>query len=102
MNLDRYVRQMRYPPIGREGQERLFASHALVCGCGALGSVLADALVRAGVGRVRIVDRDFVETSNLQRQVLFDEEDVAWSCRRRSLPPGSSARSIHKSKSNRS
>ncbi|MGO8748322.1 MAG: ThiF family adenylyltransferase [Thermoguttaceae bacterium] len=77
MNLDRYVRQMRYPPIGREGQERLFASRALVCGCGALGSVSADALVRAGVGRVRIVDRDFVETSNLQRQVLFDEEDVA-------------------------
>ena len=77
MNLDRYVRQMRYPPIGREGQERLFASRALVCGCGALGSVIGQRVGSRGVGRVRIVDRDFVETSNLQRQVLFDEEDVA-------------------------
>lgn len=76
-NLDRYVRQMRYGPFGEEGQRRLAASSVLVCGCGALGSVLADTLVRSGVGRVRIVDRDFVETSNLQRQVLFDEDDVA-------------------------
>ncbi len=53
------------------------AGRALVCGCGALGSVLAQTLVRAGVGRVKIVDRDFVEKSNLQRQVLFDEQDVA-------------------------
>ena len=76
-NLDRYVRQMRYPPFGEAGQRHLSQSSVLVCGCGALGSVLADSLVRAGVGLVRIVDRDFVETSNLQRQVLFDEEDVA-------------------------
>lgn len=76
-NLDRYVRQMRYGPFGEQGQRRLAASGVLVCGCGALGSVLADTLVRSGVGRVRIVDRDFVETSNLQRQVLFDEDDVA-------------------------
>jgi adenylyltransferase/sulfurtransferase len=76
-SLDRYVRQMRYPPLGTEGQKRLSQSRALVCGCGALGSVIANTLVRAGVGAVRIVDRDFVETSNLQRQVLFDEEDVA-------------------------
>ena len=76
-SLGRYVRQMRYPPFGEEGQERLAASHILICGCGALGSVLADTLVRAGVGHVRIVDRDFLETSNLQRQVLFDEDDVA-------------------------
>ena len=75
--LDRYVRQMRYPPFGEEGQENLATSRVLICGCGALGSVLADTLVRAGVGRVRIVDRDFLETSNLQRQVLFDEDDVA-------------------------
>jgi len=76
-NLDRYVRQIRYPPLGAEGQARLAESRVLVCGCGALGSMLANTLVRAGVGLVRIVDRDFVELSNLQRQFLFDEEDVA-------------------------
>ncbi|MHC4399573.1 MAG: ThiF family adenylyltransferase [Planctomycetota bacterium] len=76
-NLDRYVRQMRYPPLGEQGQRRLAASRVLVCGCGALGSVLANTLVRAGVGSVRIVDRDFIELNNLQRQVLFDEDDVA-------------------------
>jgi adenylyltransferase/sulfurtransferase len=76
-NLDRYLRQIRYGPLGEEGQRRLTASRALVCGCGALGNVLAATLVRAGVGHVRIVDRDFVETVNLQRQMLFDEEDVA-------------------------
>jgi molybdopterin/thiamine biosynthesis adenylyltransferase len=75
--LDRYARQMRYAPIGEEGQRRLAASHALVCGCGALGTVIANTLARSGVGRLRIVDRDFVETNNLQRQVLFDEADVA-------------------------
>jgi molybdopterin-synthase adenylyltransferase len=77
MNLDRYARQIRFVPLGEEGQRRLQASRVLVCGCGALGSVLANTLARAGVGRLRIVDRDFVETSNLQRQVLFDEDDVA-------------------------
>lgn len=76
-SIDRYARQIRYPPLGEEGQRRLAQSRALVCGCGALGSVLANTLVRAGVGKVRIVDRDFVELSNLQRQVLFDENDVA-------------------------
>jgi len=76
-NLDRYVRQVRYPPLGEQGQRRLAAGRALICGCGALGSVLANSLVRAGVGAVRIVDRDFVELSNLPRQVLFDERDVA-------------------------
>ncbi|HUY88376.1 MAG TPA: ThiF family adenylyltransferase [Pirellulales bacterium] len=76
-DLDRYSRQIRYPAIGEEGQRRLLASRALVCGCGALGSVLANTLARSGVGKLRIVDRDFVETSNLQRQVLFDEDDVA-------------------------
>jgi molybdopterin-synthase adenylyltransferase len=76
-DLARYIRQVRYPPLGEEGQRRLMESRVLVCGCGALGSTLANTLVRAGVGHVRIVDRDFVETSNLQRQVLFDEEDVA-------------------------
>jgi molybdopterin-synthase adenylyltransferase len=75
-NLSRYVRQMRYLPIGEAGQERLASSRALVVGCGALGTVIANTLVRAGVGMVRIVDRDFVELSNLQRQVLFDEDDI--------------------------
>ena len=75
--LARYVRQMRYAPIGKAGQERLLASRALIVGCGALGSVLANTLARAGVGHLRIVDRDFLELNNLQRQVLYDEEDVA-------------------------
>ena len=74
--LDRYSRQMRFPGIGKAGQEKLLASRVTLCGCGALGTVLANTLVRAGVGFVRVVDRDFVEPSNLQRQVLFDESDV--------------------------
>jgi len=76
-NLNRYVRQIRYPPLGHEGQARLGQGRVLICGCGALGSMLANTLVRAGVGLVRIVDRDFIETNNLQRQMLFDEQDVA-------------------------
>ena len=75
--LARYVRQMRYAPIGKAGQERLLASRALIVGCGALGSVLANTLARAGIGHLRIVDRDFLELNNLQRQVLYDEDDVA-------------------------
>ena len=74
---ERYSRQTRVPGIGKAGQERIGSSRVTVCGCGALGTVLANHLVRAGVGFVRIVDRDFVEISNLQRQVLFDEADVA-------------------------
>src|ERR1041385_2807703 len=76
-SLSRYARQMRYSPIGIEGQKKLLASCALVVGCGALGSVIANTLARAGVGKLRIVDRDFLELNNLQRQVLYDEEDVA-------------------------
>jgi len=76
-DLDRYARQMRYPPLGEEGQAKLAKGSALICGCGALGSVLANTLARAGVGYLRIVDRDFLELNNLQRQVLYDEEDVA-------------------------
>ncbi len=74
--LERYSRQMRVPGIGKVGQERIMASRVTLCGVGALGTVLANTLVRAGVGHVRVVDRDFVEPSNLQRQVLFDESDV--------------------------
>jgi adenylyltransferase/sulfurtransferase len=74
---NRYDRQERFAPLGADGQQNLAAGRVLVCGCGALGSVIAEVLVRAGVGFVRIVDRDFVELNNLQRQFLFDEADVA-------------------------
>jgi adenylyltransferase/sulfurtransferase len=73
----RYHRQMLLPGFGAEGQERLRASTAAVLGCGALGCLAADLLARAGVGHLVIVDRDVVEPTNLQRQVLFDEQDAA-------------------------
>lgn len=76
-SLDRYVRQMRFAPLGEEGQRRLAAARVLVCGSGALGSMIAALLARAGVGKLRIVDRDFLELNNLQRQMLYDEADVA-------------------------
>lgn len=76
-DLERYSKQVLFSEVGETGQRRLLASRALLCGCGALGTVLAETLVRAGLGFLRIVDRDFVELSNLQRQVLFDEQDVA-------------------------
>ncbi len=75
-DLDRYHRQILLPGIGETGQRRLLDAHALVVGCGALGTMIADALARAGVGTISIVDRDTVELTNLQRQVLFDEADV--------------------------
>ena len=74
---DRYARQIRLPEIGSAGQKRISNGSVLLVGCGALGSTLANNLVRAGVGHVRIVDRDVLELNNLQRQVLFDEDDVA-------------------------
>lgn len=73
MNSHRYARQVLLPQVGHAGQQRLGASRVLLVGCGALGTHLAEHLVRAGVGLVRLVDRDVVETSNLQRQALFDE-----------------------------
>ncbi len=76
MNPEKYSRQILFSPIGAEGQARLLRSKAAILGCGALGTAQANALVRAGVGTVRIVDRDFVEESNLQRQILFDEADA--------------------------
>ena len=76
-DLERYTRQMRYAPLGKEGQRQLVGGRALLCGCGALGSVIANTLARAGVGFLRIVDRDYLELNNLQRQVLYDEQDVA-------------------------
>ena len=76
-SLERYSRQMRFYGVGEAGQRKLLESRVTLCGCGALGTVLANILVRAGVGRLRLIDRDFIETSNLQRQVLFDEQDIA-------------------------
>ena len=74
---DRYSRQTRFAPLGDAGQHRLAAARVALIGCGALGTHLADALARAGVGFLRILDRDTVEPSNLQRQILFDEADAA-------------------------
>lgn len=72
----RYSKQVLFKPIGEQGQKLVAQKRVVIAGCGALGSVIANTLVRAGVGEVRIVDRDFVEMSNLQRQILFDENDV--------------------------
>ncbi|MDF2681698.1 MAG: thiamine biosynthesis protein ThiF [Brevibacillus sp.] len=72
----RYSRQMLFTPIGPNGQETLAHKKVAIVGMGALGTVLANHLVRAGVGHVRMIDRDFVEASNLQRQMLYDEEDA--------------------------
>jgi molybdopterin/thiamine biosynthesis adenylyltransferase len=78
---ERYSRQILFHGIGEAGQEKLLAASAVLVGCGALGTVVANLLVRSGVGRLRIIDRDFVEPSNLQRQTLFEESDA-----RESLP----------------
>lgn len=73
---NRYSRQILFPGIGKEGQLALLKSRAAIIGCGALGSAQAEALARAGVGRLRLIDRDFVEESNLQRQTMFTERDA--------------------------
>ncbi|HQZ96364.1 MAG TPA: ThiF family adenylyltransferase [Pyrinomonadaceae bacterium] len=73
---ERYSRQILFREIGRAGQERLLNSRVLLVGCGALGASHAEMLARAGVGKLRIVDRDFVEFTNLQRQTLFRESDA--------------------------
>ncbi len=77
MILEKYSRQVLFEGIGAEGQQKLSRAKAVVVGCGALGTAQANALVRAGIGALRIVDRDYVEESNLQRQILFDEADAA-------------------------
>lgn len=77
VEVDRYSRQILFEPIGPEGQEKLTRARVVLMGCGALGTVLANTLVRAGVGFTRICDRDHLEPNNLQRQVLFDEDDIA-------------------------
>jgi adenylyltransferase/sulfurtransferase len=76
---ERYSRQVLFPPIGEAGQQQLAKSRVAIVGCGATGSALASLLSRAGMGYLRILDRDYVEPSNLQRQVLFDEADAAES-----------------------
>jgi molybdopterin/thiamine biosynthesis adenylyltransferase len=76
---ERYSRQVLFAGVGPAGQERLLASRVAIVGCGATGSALASLLARAGVGTLRIIDRDYVEPSNLQRQALFDEADAAES-----------------------
>ena len=76
---NRYSRQILFPGIGAEGQRRLTAGRVAIVGCGATGSALASLLARAGVGTLRIIDRDYVEVSNLQRQSLFEESDAAQS-----------------------
>ncbi len=84
---ERYSRQIRFAPLGPEGQANLAASTAVIVGCGALGTVQASLLARAGVGTVRLIDRDYVEESNLQRQLLYTEDDA-----RQSLPKAEAAR----------
>ncbi|MDL4841924.1 MoeB/ThiF family adenylyltransferase [Aquibacillus rhizosphaerae] len=73
---ERYSRQVLFKPIGKEGQNKIEQKHVLIVGCGALGSSNAEALVRAGIGKLTIIDRDYVEESNLQRQQLFTENDA--------------------------
>ena len=73
---EKYSRQILFAPLGEEGQRRLLSSSAVIVGCGAIGAAAANLLTRAGVGKLRIIDRDFVEPSNLQRQTLFDEADA--------------------------
>src|SRR5512145_343093 len=87
---DRYSRQILFPGIAEAGQERLLHSCAAIVGCGALGAFHAGALARAGIGRLLLIDRDFVEWSNLQRQWLYSEEDA-----REALPKAvAAARSV--------
>src|SRR4249919_227829 len=76
---ERYSRQILFRGVGAEGQRRLAEARVAVVGCGATGSAVASLLARSGVGTIRIIDRDYVEASNLQRQTLFDESDAAQS-----------------------
>ncbi|WP_051250642.1 ThiF family adenylyltransferase [Paenibacillus harenae] len=88
-SVSRYARQIRFAPVGEKGQQALGESRAAVVGMGALGSVIAQHLVRSGVGFVRVIDRDIIEWSNLQRQMLYTEQDV------RALLPKAEAAANH-------
>jgi len=77
LDTERYSRQILFPGVGESGQRRLSAAQVAIVGCGATGAASASLLARAGVGTLTLIDRDFVEASNLQRQVLFDEADAA-------------------------
>jgi adenylyltransferase/sulfurtransferase len=94
MNLGRYSRQTAFAKLGKAGQQKLFTARAVIIGVGALGTVIANNLCRAGVGHLRLIDRDYVELNNLQRQVLFDEGDAAKE------PPKAIAAAEHLSKIN--
>ena len=74
--VERYSRQVLFSGIGEEGQRNLSNGRVVIIGCGALGTVIANTLVRAGIGSIKIIDRDFIEYHNLQRQVIFNEEDI--------------------------
>ncbi len=74
--LDRYSRQIRFEPIGERGQEAIRSASVCIIGCGALGSFQAESLARAGIGRLGLIDRDYVDFSNLQRQWLYEERDA--------------------------
>ena len=76
-DFSRYIRQTIFPGIGQVGQQKLAEARVVVVGCGATGTVIANHLARAGVGHLIVADRDFVELHNLQRQLLFDEQDLA-------------------------
>jgi adenylyltransferase/sulfurtransferase len=86
-SLDRFSRQIRFAPFGASGQERLASATIAIVGCGALGTVQASLLARAGAGAIRLIDRDYVEESNLQRQLLYTEADA-----REALPKAEAAR----------
>ncbi len=75
--LRRYARQIAFEPLGPDGQRRLLGASAVIIGCGALGTVAANNLARAGVGKLRLVDRDIVEIENLGRQILYNEDDAS-------------------------
>src|SRR5437899_941758 len=97
---ERYSRQILFPGIKPEGQRKLSAARVAIVGCGATGSCVATLLGRAGVGHLRIIDRDYVEPSNLQRQILFDENDAAESLPKaiaaaRKIPAFNSGISVH-------
>ena len=101
-SLERYSRQVRFHGVREAGQRKLLESRVTICGCGALGTVLANHMVRAGVGHVRIVDRDFIETHNLQPKFSSTNRTSPTISPKPKPPRGNSAQSTPRSKSSRS